>query len=82
MLMVLKMRLCLMGLIVLVMVAAVLTAPELALVIPEYRWFLRVLWWSAAGSAVLAALIYIRNGSRYIEHFERAQDKSAEARTD
>jgi len=57
----------------LIMVACVLVAPELALVIPGYRWFVRVLWWSAAGMAVLAALIYIRNGSRYIEQYERAQ---------
>jgi cardiolipin synthase len=55
------------------MVAAVLVAPELAAVIPGYRWFLSVLWWSAAGGAVLAALIYIRNGSRYIEEYERTQ---------
>ena len=57
----------------LIMVACVLVAPELALVIPGYRWFVRVLWWSAAGMAVLAAMIYIRNGSRYIEQYERAQ---------
>jgi len=57
----------------LTMVACVLVAPELALVIPGYRWFVRVLWWSAAGMAVFAALIYIRNGSRYIEQYERAQ---------
>ena len=55
------------------MVIAVLAAPELAAVIPGYRWFVRVLWWSAAGMAVLAALIYIRNGTRYIEQYERAQ---------
>jgi len=57
----------------LIMVACVLVAPELALVIPGYRWFVRVLWWSAAAVAVFAALIYIRNGSRYIEQYERAQ---------
>ncbi len=59
----------------LAMVAAVLVAPELAEILPGYRWFLRVLWWSAAGAAVLAALIYIRNGTRYIEQYERAQGK-------
>ncbi|RPJ36612.1 MAG: CDP-alcohol phosphatidyltransferase family protein [Planctomycetaceae bacterium] len=56
----------------LVMVTAVLVAPELSHVFPPYRWFVQVLWWAAAGAAVLAALIYIRNGSRYIEQFERA----------
>jgi len=56
----------------LVMVAAVLVAPELSYVFPPYRWFVQALWWSAGGMAVLAALIYIRNGSRYIEQYERA----------
>lgn len=55
------------------MVIAVLVAPELATILPGYRWFVRVLWWSAAGAAVLAALIYIRNGTRYIEQYERTQ---------
>jgi CDP-diacylglycerol--glycerol-3-phosphate 3-phosphatidyltransferase len=57
----------------LTMVIAVLIAPELAAVIPGYRWFVQVLWWSAAGVAVLAALVYIRQGSRYIEQYERTQ---------
>lgn len=66
----------------LVMVALVLLAPEIAAVVPGYRRFLRVLWWSAAGTAILATLVYIRNGSRYIEAFERTQAKDAEARTE
>lgn len=56
----------------LVMVACVLTAPELSKVIPHYRAVLSVLWWSAAVVGILAALVYIRNGSRYIEQFERS----------
>lgn len=55
------------------MVIAVLVAPELDRVIPGYRAFARVLWWSAGAAAVLAALIYIRNGARYIEEYERTQ---------
>ncbi len=54
------------------MVTAVLVAPELARVFPGYRGFARVLWWSAGAAAVLAALIYIRNGTLYIEQYERA----------
>jgi len=53
------------------MVAAILLAPEISAVLPGWIWFLRVLWWSAAGTAVLATLIYIRNGSRYVEQFEQ-----------
>lgn len=52
------------------MVAGVLIAPEVSSLLPGWIWFLRVLWWSAAGTAILATLIYIRNGSRYIEQYE------------
>ena len=59
----------------LVMVACVLTAPEFSRVIPHYPAALSVLWWSAAIVAILATLVYIRNGSRYIERFERSHEK-------
>jgi len=55
----------------LTMIVAILTAPEVSRVFPEWIWFLRTLWWSAAGIAILAALIYIRSGSRYIEQYEK-----------
>ena len=55
----------------LVMVMAVLIAPEVSVFVPGWIWFLRVLWWSAAGTAILATLIYIRGGSRYIAEFEQ-----------
>jgi len=54
------------------MVAGILIAPEVSGVLPGWIWFLRVLWWSAAGTAILTTLIYIRNGSRYIEEYERS----------
>lgn len=53
------------------MVAGILIAPEVSDVLPGWIWFLRVLWWSAAGTAILATLIYIRNGIRYIEEYEQ-----------
>lgn len=53
------------------MVAGVLIAPEVSSVLPGWIWFLRVLWWSAAGTALVATLIYIRDGSRYIEAYEQ-----------
>jgi len=52
------------------MVAAILIAPEVSAFVPGWIRFLRLLWWSAAGTAVLTTLIYIRNGSRYIEDYE------------
>ena len=55
----------------LTMVAAILFAPEISRVLPFWRKFLPFLWWSAAGTAILATLIYIRNGSRYIEQYEQ-----------
>ena len=53
------------------MVGAILIAPEVSVFLPGWIWFLRVLWWSAAGTAILATLIYIRNGSRYIGQYEQ-----------
>jgi CDP-diacylglycerol--glycerol-3-phosphate 3-phosphatidyltransferase len=53
------------------MVAGILIAPEVSGVWPGWIWFLRFIWWSAAGTAVLATLIYIRAGSRYIEQYEQ-----------
>ncbi len=56
----------------LLMVMGILIAPEISSVLPGWIWFLRILWWSAAGTAILATLIYIRNGSRYIERYEQS----------
>ena len=55
----------------LLMVAAILIGPEVSTVLPGWIWLLRALWWSAAGTAILATLIYIRSGSRYIEEYEQ-----------
>ncbi len=63
------------------MVGAVLLAPEISFVVPGWIWFLRILWWSAAGTALLATLIYIRNGSRYIEQYEQIQNEKSEIRS-
>ncbi len=53
------------------MVAAILIAPEASTLLPGWIWLLRTLWWSAAGTAILATLMYIRKGSRYIEEYEQ-----------
>jgi phosphatidylglycerophosphate synthase len=53
------------------MVAGILIAPEASSVVTGWIWFLRVLWWSSAGTAILATLIYIREGSKYIESSEQ-----------
>ena len=58
----------------LVMVAAILLAPEISGISEPFRhyiWFLRTLWWSAAATAILATAIYIRAGSGYIEEAEK-----------
>jgi cardiolipin synthase (CMP-forming) len=61
----------------LAMVASILIAPEMSQSIPGWIWFLRVLWWSAASTAVLTTLIYIRHGIRYIEEFDRQASHKA-----
>jgi cardiolipin synthase (CMP-forming) len=53
------------------MVTGILIAPEVSGSLPGWIWFLRLLWWSAAGTAILTTLIYIRNGIRYIEQHEQ-----------
>ena len=55
----------------LAMVSAILIAPEVSAFIPGWIWFLRVLWWSAFGTAICTMLVYIRNGSRYIAEYEQ-----------
>ncbi|MEN6384748.1 MAG: CDP-alcohol phosphatidyltransferase family protein [Phycisphaerales bacterium] len=52
------------------MVGCILIAPDVSAVFGGWIWFLRFLWWSAAATAVLATLIYIHAGTRYIEDFE------------
>ena len=59
------------------MVASILLAPEISMFIPGWIWFLRVIWWSAAATAILATLIYIRTGSRYIEQYEHNMNPNA-----
>ena len=56
----------------LLMVGAVLIGPEASGVLPHWGQVARILWWSAGISAILAALVYIRDGSRYIEAYERS----------
>jgi phosphatidylglycerophosphate synthase len=53
------------------MVAAILIAPEVTSVLPLWFYFLQFLWWSAALAALVATLVYIRNGSKFIEQFEQ-----------
>ena len=56
------------------MVAAILIAPEVTLVLTGWIWFLRVLWWSAAAAALVATLVYIRLGSKFIEQYEQSNN--------
>jgi cardiolipin synthase len=62
----------------LVMGATVLLAPELSRLVPAYDGLLSMLWWSAAATAVVATVVYIRDGCRYIGQCERAHAKGAE----
>ena len=57
------------------MVAGILIGPDISQIIPGWIWFLRVLWWSAAATAVVTTLIYIRTGIRYIEEFDQQANK-------
>ena len=54
----------------LIMVAGTLLAPEMVRIIPPWIWILKFIWWTAAITAILTTLIYIRDGSRYIAEYE------------
>lgn len=60
----------------LVMVSAILISPDVSRIIDGWSIFLRILWWSAATAAILTTLIYIRNGSRYIDEHEQTLAKN------
>lgn len=60
----------------LIMVLATLISPEVSRIIPAWKWPLSVLWWSAAATAILATLIYIRSGSRYIAEHENKNENN------
>jgi phosphatidylglycerophosphate synthase len=57
------------------MVAAILIAPEVSSVLHAWVYFVQVLWWSAAAAALVAALVYIRAGSKFIEQFEQSNNQ-------
>ncbi|OHB54760.1 MAG: hypothetical protein A2Y07_05940 [Planctomycetes bacterium GWF2_50_10] len=52
------------------MVTGILIAPEISKSLPGWIWVLRFFWWSAAATAIIATLLYIRTGIKYIEEFE------------
>jgi len=52
------------------MVGTILIAPDVSKTFVGWIWVLRFLWWSAAATAVIATLIYIHAGTRYIEQFD------------
>ena len=54
----------------LTMVAAILIAPEMSKVAPQWIYVCRTLWVSAAATAVTAMLIYLRNGKQFVEQQE------------
>jgi phosphatidylglycerophosphate synthase len=55
------------------MVAAILIAPEVSIALSGWIWFVRFLWWSSAITAIIATLIYIHAGTKYIEEFESSK---------
>jgi cardiolipin synthase len=58
----------------LAMVPAILIAPEVSNVLHGWVYFVQLLWWSAAAAAVLATLVYIRVGAKFIEQFEQSNN--------
>jgi len=56
------------------MVAGVLIAPEMTAVMPAWEGFIKVLWWSAAAVAVVATVLNMREGKRFVESQENGSE--------
>ena len=56
----------------LIMVASVLTAPDITSIFPSWPTIVKLLWLISAITAFFATLVYIHSGSRYIEELGRA----------
>lgn len=55
------------------MIGGILIAPDVSKIFEGWIWFLRIVWWSAAVTAVIATLIYIHAGTRYMEQFDNSK---------
>ncbi len=55
------------------MVLATLISPDVMRILPGFRYFVQVLWWSATASAVLTVIQYTRAGSRFMAEHEQRQ---------
>ena len=53
------------------MVVAILISPDVCEVLPEFKYVIKALWWSATALAVVTLVIYTRNGTRYLNEFEQ-----------
>ena len=63
------------------MVLAILISPDVMRILPGFRYFVEVLWWSATGSAVLTVIQYTRAGSRFMaEHEQKCHNESSSPR--
>jgi len=56
------------------MVPAILIAPEVSRFFHGWVYFVQLLWWAAAVAALVATLVYIRTGSKFIEQYEQGND--------
>jgi CDP-diacylglycerol--glycerol-3-phosphate 3-phosphatidyltransferase len=57
----------------LAMVFAILIFPDVADAWPGFIYFVKFLWWSVIVVAMLAVIIYTRNGTRYLNEYEQKQ---------
>ncbi len=60
----------------LTMVIAILLAPDMLPHWPDYQYLVRILYNATAAMAALTALIYTRNGARYISEYEQKQQSN------
>jgi CDP-diacylglycerol--glycerol-3-phosphate 3-phosphatidyltransferase len=65
----------------LVMVASTLIAPEMSRIMPLWKVWVWVSWWSAGIIAAAAVVIYIHHGLRYIDQIEQQNRQNSTTKT-
>jgi len=57
----------------LIMVSSILISPEFTRIAPGFIQWVKLLWFATSTFAILTVIIYIRNGTRYLNEYENRQ---------
>jgi len=57
----------------LIMVSSILISPDFSRIVPGFIQWVKLLWFATSTLAILTVIIYIRNGTRYLNEYENRQ---------